>query len=65
MSLFRLFLVGMSEPMLVELPADDVFQLYELAGRGRFLVGRTSGNDGDEGCAVLIPVNRVHLIVQD
>lgn len=61
---FRVFLIGTPLPLQVELEASDARALEQLLLRSRFVVGRLTETDDPDCCAdVLIPVNRIHLMV--
>ena len=69
MAQFQIFLIGSSGPQLVELPASSILQVSVLASGGRFLTGELVDIiDVDGVCSnrqALIPVSRIHMIVED
>jgi hypothetical protein len=65
MSAFRLFLIGTPEPLELELPAHDLCDLVELASRSRFIAGCcVTGDDDGFIRGVMVPTNRIHLVVE-
>lgn len=65
MSRFRVFVSGSGQPIDVELPFTSIAELGAAADRVRFVEG-TLAEAGDDGvfAGVLIPVSRIHLIIE-
>lgn len=65
MAQFRVFLVGVGEPLQVNLPVASIGELAEIASRARFLEAHMAEADSDGVySAVLIPTCRIHFIVE-
>jgi hypothetical protein len=65
MAQFRVFLVGVPQPLQVDLPVGNVSELVEIASRVRFLEGHMVEADSDGVCAgVLIPTCRLQLVFE-
>ena len=65
MARFRIFLVGSSQPLDIDLPANDAAELKVIASRSRFLDGRMAEADQDCVCPdVLIPTCRLQMIIE-
>jgi hypothetical protein len=65
MAQFRVFLVGVPQPLQVDLPAGSASELVEIASRVRFLEGHMVEADSDGVCAgVLIPTSRLQLVIE-
>lgn len=69
MAQFQIFLIGSPGPHLVELPASSIGQVSVLASGCRFLTGElVDVIDVDGACGnrlALIPVSRIHMIVEE
>jgi hypothetical protein len=65
MARFKFFLVGTTEAPVLEVEADTLRELGEMATRHRFVEGRMIEING-EGAAVgvLIPTSRIQLIAE-
>jgi hypothetical protein len=65
MAEFKVFLVGMPQPLQVDLPVTSVSELVEIASRVRFLEGHMVEADEGGVCAgVLIPTCRLQLVIE-
>lgn len=65
MSAFRVFLIGSPEALELDLPANNLCDLLELASRSRFIAGCATDADQDGLIrGVLVPTNRIHLVVE-
>lgn len=65
MTHFRVFLVGVPQPLQVDLPVGSARELVEIASRVRFLEGHLAEADSDGVCAgVLIPTCRLQLVIE-
>jgi hypothetical protein len=65
MARFRIFLVGSSQPLDIDLLANDAAELKELASRSRFLDGHMAEANQDGVCpGVLIPTCRLQMIIE-
>lgn len=65
MAAFKFFLVGTNEAPVLEVEADTLAQLSEIAARSRFIEGRMVEVDGEGvSCGALIPVSRIQLIAE-
>ena len=64
MSNFRVFLIGSPEPLDLDLPAHDLADLMELASRSRFIVGSFEADNDGLLRGVMVPTNRIHLVVE-
>jgi kynureninase len=69
MAQFRIFLIGCSAPQVVALPAASINQVSLLVAGGRFLTGELVDVVDEDGALTnrpaLIPVSRIHMIVED
>lgn len=61
---FRVFLIGSPEPLDLDLPAQDLAHLMELASRSRFIVGSLEADHDGLLRGVMVPTNRIHLVVE-
>jgi hypothetical protein len=62
---FRVFLIGVPQPLLVDLPVESASELVELALRARFLEAHMVEADSDGVCAsVLLPTGRLQLVIE-
>jgi hypothetical protein len=65
MARFKFFLIGTTEAPILEVEADTLRQLGEMAMRNRFIEGHMVEINGDgASCGVLIPTARVQLIAE-
>lgn len=65
MAQFSVFLVGVPQPLQVDLPVGSVSELVEIASRVRFLEAHMAEADSDGVCAgVLIPTGRLQLVIE-
>jgi hypothetical protein len=65
MAHFRVFLIGVPQPLQVDLPVGSASELVEIASRVRFLKGHMVEADSDGVCAgVLIPTCRLQLVIE-
>lgn len=65
MARFKLFLIGASQPVEMDLPVANVAELNELASRARFLEGNMAEPDSDGVCCgVLVPTCRIQFVVE-
>jgi hypothetical protein len=65
MAQFRVFLVGVAQPLQVDLPVGSARELVEIASRVRFLEAHMVEADSDGVCAgVLIPTCRLQLVIE-
>jgi hypothetical protein len=65
MAQFRVFLIGVPQPLQVDLPVGSVGELIEIASRVRFLEAHMTEADSDGVCAgVLIPTCRLQLVIE-
>lgn len=66
MAQFGVFLIGVLQPLQVDLPVGSVSELAEIASRVRFLEAHMVEADNDGVCAgVLIPTCRIQFIVEN
>lgn len=65
MTTFRIFLIGNSQPLLVDLPASSVAELINVASCARFIEGVMAVPD-EEGvcCSVMMQACRIQLAVE-
>jgi hypothetical protein len=61
---FQVFLIGSPEPLDLDLPAHDLADLMELASRSRFIVGSLEADHDGLLRGVMVPTNRIHLVVE-
>jgi hypothetical protein len=65
MAQFRVFLVGVAQPLQVDLPVGSARELVEIASRVRFLEAHMVEADSDGVCAsVLLPTCRLQLMIE-
>jgi hypothetical protein len=65
MAHFRVFLIGVSQPLQVDLPVGSASELVEIASRVRFLEAHMVEADSDGVCpGVLIPTCRLQLVIE-
>lgn len=65
MATFRIFLIGTSQPLLVDLPAASVAELSDLASVGRFITGMMAEPDEEGVClGVMLQACRIQLAVE-
>jgi hypothetical protein len=65
MARFKFFLIGTTEAPVVEVEADSLRDLGEMAMRHRFVEGRMVEINGEgASCGVLIPTGRVQMIAE-
>lgn len=63
---FRLFLIGTSQPLGVDLPVRDVHELEALMSNAKFVTGTMIEPDKDGICpAFLVPTYRIHCVIED
>ncbi|MFL6727873.1 MAG: hypothetical protein ACJ8FS_15365 [Sphingomicrobium sp.] len=48
----------------MDLPAHNLADLMELASRSRFIVGSLEADDDGLLRGVMVPTNRIHLVVE-
>jgi len=60
MTTFRICLIGQHQPLVVDLPFADVFELGEASSRAKFLAGALTEPDENGVCRrVMIATNRI------
>lgn len=65
MGRFRVFMIGSSHPLTIELSAEGIDGLGNMAHYGRFLEGEIVDDHEDGGpFRVLIPLSRIHMIAE-
>lgn len=65
MAQFHVFLVGVPQPLHVDLGVASIGELVEMASRVRFLEAHMVEADSDGVCAgVLIPTCRLQLVIE-
>lgn len=65
MTSFRICLVGNSQPLIVDLPVQDIAELTEQASCVRFLAGHMAEANEDGVCpGVMIQTNRIQLAIE-
>jgi len=65
MARFRFFMVGTTQAPVLEVAANDLFELNQTIGRRRFLEGQMVEIDGcGVDCGVLIPTSRIQMICE-
>ena len=65
MSVFRIFLIGSSSPIEVELDVSEIREIEQDLLTRRYLRGFTCDFYGDADCrSVLIPAGRIQLIIE-
>lgn len=63
MTSFRIFLIGSSQQLMVDLPAQDICELSEIASRVRFLTGHLIEADEAGICTgIMIQSNRIQCV---
>ena len=65
MATFRFHLIGVSQPLLLNLAACDISDLCEIVSRQRFVEGRLTEADGDGVLAgMLLATSRIQCVVE-
>ena len=65
MGRFRVFLIGTSAPLDVDLSARDIQELEAMMSTAKFVTGTMAEPDEDGVCAAfLVPVCRVQFVVE-
>jgi hypothetical protein len=66
MACFRLFLIGASQPLEVDLPVRDVHALEALMSTAKFVTGTMAEPDEDGICpAFLVPTYRIQCVIEN
>ena len=64
MATFDFVLIGSPHPQRVEVPADGLASLADYIAGGRFIEGEFPPDDCGEIKRVLIPTNRIQMVVE-
>lgn len=65
MGCIRLFLIGTSQPLDVDLPARDIQELEAMMSATKFVTGTKTEPDKDGVCpAFLVPTYRIQCVIE-